>query len=724
MEPPLTLIINQISPPNLIPGYIPSSSPPVPFSAAPTLPPPPSSFTLSPTANYPSPFGIISLGSTLSLELSLENTNYSQNDILGVKMMIECQGSNGRFRLGEIIHQNEKSNHEFENPFIEEDKQEINLSKEEEIKEDKIENLSILKFGEKVNIKIENEIKDLGLNILIISVAWETLEGRKTFQRFLKFNVNPPLSIKTRIQIPSSPNILLSSSQRDKIYLEILLQNISSEFMILNEIYLEPIKGLNSISLNDIEQENIILLPEDIRQFLFVLSPSIEDIGNINQSKFPPSYSGGTILPLGRLDINWKSGQYSLPGRLQTSTLNRRIPPSSSPAVPPKGGILPTRTLSSQSNVGSVGVPGSPLAQTRDRLNNNLLAPSPIKGSLPSSTVESESQGNEWEFDLTLKEDEQEVMREFEVEQRFKMNFKLGMRSTKSFETMQTIPNHKAGDDDNEDDQPLSRISSRVSQSNSYDPMPPKIPKIAVQYLTPLANSSTQSQVGNKPQLNILSPSRTNTPMSPTPSNNNDKRPFSPFNSRSGTPSNNIPNQLKLAQTQGLTSITNLSGIGNSTPKFNNIPLIVNNEDVLIIEGEKEEGFPPLPFIKSNNNCEIINLGNSLQFLKFNDNDNNNNKFKKVKENFHPTYSTNDNEDNNNNKLKKEIYKWEIEFEFNLEFIAFDQGFFELGGLRILIFNKNDNDDDNDEDNDDNNNEIKGKILKEWKSLGNLHIIG
>jgi hypothetical protein len=41
-----------------------------------------------------------------------------------------------------------------------------------------------------VGLDVDSEMKDVGLNILIISVAWETAEGRKTFQRFLKFNVS------------------------------------------------------------------------------------------------------------------------------------------------------------------------------------------------------------------------------------------------------------------------------------------------------------------------------------------------------------------------------------------------------------------------------------------------------------------------------------------------------------------------------------------------------
>jgi hypothetical protein len=45
--------------------------------------------------------------------------------------------------------------------------------------------------GESVSLDVSAEMKEVGLQILICSVAWETLDGRRTFQRFFKFNVGP-----------------------------------------------------------------------------------------------------------------------------------------------------------------------------------------------------------------------------------------------------------------------------------------------------------------------------------------------------------------------------------------------------------------------------------------------------------------------------------------------------------------------------------------------------
>ncbi|WWC93980.1 hypothetical protein V866_000818 [Kwoniella sp. B9012] len=736
MEPPLTLIIHRISPPSLIPSYLPSTTSISPTSPVP-LPPPPREFHFSPTPNYPTPYGNVSLGSTLDLNVSLENTNAGKADVLGVRMMLECQGPGGRFRLGEVIHSNDDDNTK--------DGEQPSSSTSENIQGaqdgQEHEELSILRYGEKVNLEIDNEIKDLGVNVLIVSVAWETLEGRKTFQRFLKFNVIPPLSIKTRIQTPSNPNTLLSPTKKEQVYLEILIQNVSGESMILSNVFLEPVKGLisNLTSKEEEEKEKIILLPEDIRQFLFILSPSDAEDANTNtdtvpKSSFPPKYQPGTILPLGRLDVTWLSGIYHLKGRLQTSTLNRRVPvpPTLTPAQQQRG-VLPARTLSSQS---AIPTHGSPLSTPqKDRLGANstnananmLLAPSPIKGTL--NTRDKEEEDHQWEFDLTMTDDQ----RESEVEKKFSMGFRLGVRSTKyTYEGASRRPSSisvpgpkekKEEDDDVEDDdEPLSRISSRVDQELP----PPPSPRIAIQYLTLTPTPSapaTQQSVGG-PQISVLSPSRTGNPLSPAPSSNAtlvDRRPFTPLSntgavagpSRPMTPSS-ISSQLRQAQSQGLglASTQNSPRVGNrfgdGTPlSFNTNSANINQ---IVLDDEQVEGqdvFPPSPYITNGAGTQkingIVNLGNSLKLLEVKP-------LGKVIQNIGQlAYMIDNDEDEHEIKGKLE---WEVEYKFDLEFMAFDQGLFDLGGLRILIL------DDSGE-----GEKIDGKVVKEYNSLGDVYIV-
>lgn len=81
-------------------------------------------------------------------------------------MMVEIQGPTGRYRLGEIVHGD----------------------KGEKARDEGGE-LPALANREGVDMEVDSEMKELGLHVLICSIAWETLDGRRTFQRFLKFNV-------------------------------------------------------------------------------------------------------------------------------------------------------------------------------------------------------------------------------------------------------------------------------------------------------------------------------------------------------------------------------------------------------------------------------------------------------------------------------------------------------------------------------------------------------
>jgi hypothetical protein len=111
----------------------------------------------------------MSLGESIKTHVILSNT--SSQPVIGVKMMIEVQGPNGRYRLGELVNRPPVSSSG------------MDLDGEEEGE-------SVLEIDGEVGLDVDSEMKDVGLNILIISVAWETPEGRKTFQRFLKFNVS------------------------------------------------------------------------------------------------------------------------------------------------------------------------------------------------------------------------------------------------------------------------------------------------------------------------------------------------------------------------------------------------------------------------------------------------------------------------------------------------------------------------------------------------------
>ena len=171
--------------------------------------------------------------------------------------------------------------------------------------------------------------------------------------------------------MPHHPNALLDPTKREDVYLEVLVQNAGLEGMVFNRVILEPVVGLVSKRIgsgptgrgrsgtitarppprrsldvlpsdadtstdtvrppsNDFELVDgmATLLPQDTRQYLFLVARD-----GLSKSAFPPVYPPGTVLPLGRLDLSWVTGPYRDPGRLQTSTLNRRAPGSLRPDI-------------------------------------------------------------------------------------------------------------------------------------------------------------------------------------------------------------------------------------------------------------------------------------------------------------------------------------------------------------------------------------------------------
>lgn len=165
----------------------------------------------------------MSLGSTLQLGLRLDNITKTIPgagrekgwDVKGVRMMCEIQGPGGRYRLGEVIHGKKQSKQEVEKGNgTEEEKEKGKTEGEEAVSDEEVEKtldtegeqdetepspppkepsyeeLPNLKAGEAIALEVKNEMKELGSQIIICSVAWETNEGRRTFQRFYKFNVS------------------------------------------------------------------------------------------------------------------------------------------------------------------------------------------------------------------------------------------------------------------------------------------------------------------------------------------------------------------------------------------------------------------------------------------------------------------------------------------------------------------------------------------------------
>lgn len=128
-----------------------------------------------------------------------------------------------------------------------------------------------------------------------------------------------PLSVKTKVHVPRSPSAQLSAKERTKVFLEVHIQNLTPEPMWFERIVLEPALGwdVQDVNLLPDGQHTLfsgpmaMMQPQDTRQYLYVLNET-------NPPSIPTQYAPGTVLPLGRLDISWRSS-FGEPGRLLTS---------------------------------------------------------------------------------------------------------------------------------------------------------------------------------------------------------------------------------------------------------------------------------------------------------------------------------------------------------------------------------------------------------------------
>lgn len=129
--------------------------------------------------------------------------------------------------------------------------------------------------------------------------------------------------MKTKVHLPHSPTALLSSQEREKVFLEVHIQNLTQDAMWLERMQFECVDGWQVQDANSLENpvsgskeplfsgSTALMQPQDVRQYIYILLP-------VSLPPFPITHAPGAILGLGRLDISWRSS-YGEPGRLLTS---------------------------------------------------------------------------------------------------------------------------------------------------------------------------------------------------------------------------------------------------------------------------------------------------------------------------------------------------------------------------------------------------------------------
>lgn len=157
----------------------------------------------------------------------------------------------------------------------------------------------------------------MGMTVLTVLATYELQGVAKELVRYYKFNVAAPFAIKTKTHLPTSPSVQLTAFERERVYLEVHVQNVTGEPIRFDRIALVPVPQLEIV---DAQAETTTVMPGDIRQHLFVLQPPAT-----RGPFFPPKLPVGQLVPLGRLDLAWTShlGEH---GQLVTAALTRRVP--------------------------------------------------------------------------------------------------------------------------------------------------------------------------------------------------------------------------------------------------------------------------------------------------------------------------------------------------------------------------------------------------------------
>ncbi|EJD53235.1 DUF974-domain-containing protein [Auricularia subglabra TFB-10046 SS5] len=198
-----------------------------------------------------------------------------------------------------------------------------------------------------VETVVHHEIKELGQHVLSCTITYRLPgappandeDGLSTIRKYYKFAVTNPLSVKTKVHTPRAPSALLSRTEREKVFLEVHVQNLTAEPLWFEQMKFECADGwlvddanLTSHKTSIFSGAAALIQPQDLRQYVYVLTPTPESVPS-----FPVVHAPGTVISLGRLDISWRSS-FGGPGRLLTSMLSRRIP---MPAAAPPASALP-----------------------------------------------------------------------------------------------------------------------------------------------------------------------------------------------------------------------------------------------------------------------------------------------------------------------------------------------------------------------------------------------
>ncbi|KAJ7074351.1 hypothetical protein C8F01DRAFT_1100222 [Mycena amicta] len=318
----------------------------------------------------PAAFGKIELGETFSSCLCVNNE--SPMEVEAVSLKVEMQTASSKVLLGE-----------FGGPDTR------------------------LTVGDALeDAVVHHEVKELGQHVLACTVTYQLPAAARlaapvndgsdpnlqSFRKFYKFAVTNPLSVKTKVHAPRSPSALLSKAEREKVFLEVHIQNLTTESLWFERMRFECAEGWDVFDANVIDADKeadvsgsifagsmSLMQPQDMRQYIYILNRQ-------TQTLTPTVNAPGSVIPLGRLDISWRSS-YGEPGRLLTSMLSKKIPLLPAPTVQPAPALPPHLKRTTASSMGGPPRPHSPqTSMSRPDSPTSLQRPgSPFRNRPPSS---------------------------------------------------------------------------------------------------------------------------------------------------------------------------------------------------------------------------------------------------------------------------------------------------------------------------------------------------
>lgn len=203
--------------------------------------------------------------------------------------------------------------------------------------------------------------------------------------------VSNPLSVRTKAHSANiaTASSYLSPSERQKVFLEVQVQNQGEHALWFERLRFEPVPGWSAQDVNNLgadkgssssavvglfEGASALLPPNHVRQYLYVLS----------QPNDAPRSIPGSSQPLGRLDIEWRTPNGEV-GHLQTSMLGRRVPQAPAPLNLPPGAPAvagtppPPPSLANTTVIPRISTP--PRTSTPPLSGSHIRAPAPYRPS-------------------------------------------------------------------------------------------------------------------------------------------------------------------------------------------------------------------------------------------------------------------------------------------------------------------------------------------------------